>query len=241
MAAELERAEGLLGRFPILQQKLTVLALQLPHDYRKTLMSTWAAAIVARNLGLSESARDELLIAALVRDIGLLHIDHAIVVKHGAFNPLEWRTMRSHVLIGKLILKQMNGIPAALVRAVAEHHEVYDGTGYLAGLTFEQLGLPGQIISVTDAMMSVLARLRARGRGPRDLLPILRINSHMHHPEVCAELILLLRELGLPDDAITEDHSIEALAQTVLQERSFLQHYVGCLGAAVAKAVQGMS
>ena len=58
------------------------------------------------------------------------------------------------VLGGALLLTQLTNYPASLPRAIAEHHERLDGTGYPRGLTGPTLGLPDRILAAAVGYQS---------------------------------------------------------------------------------------
>jgi len=221
--AEIERAGAILQRFPLVRQKLTVLSMQLPQIYQQAKWGAWLGLIVGRKLGLAERDLEEIFLAALMCDLGMLHIDPGTVAKSSQPNAAERRTLQSHVLIGKLIALEIEGMPTNVVRAVLEHHEVYDGSGYLSGASAKKLSLHGQIVGVIDSMTGVLQQLATQGRGVRDVLPILLINRYIQHPEVCAALIQILKEYAPPNQSSVADANIGQIAGSVLNDRPVLR------------------
>ena len=236
LGAEVRRGLKLLERYPILKQKLTVLAMQMPHEYGKSLMTAWYGLLIARKLGLSATDRDELFLAALMHDIGMLHIDRAILAKTDQLTPEEWRVVQSHVVIGSVIVRQIDKIPQDVPRAILEHHEIADGTGYLSGRHGDDLGLPGQIVGVADAMCALLLKWQGQNRSPRDLLPVLRVNSYVYHSDVCAAFIQVLQELKYSETANVADDGIGALCASVLRDRDAYQAYATHL----AELIEGL-
>lgn len=223
MDAEIERAGAALQRFPLVRQKLTVLSMQLPRIYQQTKWAMWLCMIVGRKLGLAERDLDEVFLAATMCDLGMLHIDPQTVANRNQPSEAERRTLQSHVLIGKLIAQEIEGMPPSVVRAVMEHHEIYDGSGYLSGMSGSQLSLPGQIVSVIDSMTAVLQQLTVQRRWIRDILPILHINRYVLHPGVCAALIQLAKEYAPANTPVVDDAGIAAMAEGVLHDRQVLR------------------
>jgi HD-GYP domain-containing protein (c-di-GMP phosphodiesterase class II) len=225
LGAEMRRGLNFLERFPILRQKLTVLSMQMPNEYQKSLMVAWYGLLVARKLNFSPLDRDELFIAALMHDIGMLHIDRGITGKQGQLTADEWRTMQGHVAIGNVIMRQTFDMPPGPPRAVLEHHEIADGTGYLSGRRGDELSVMGQVVGVADAMCAVLLKWKPQGRGPRDLIPILRINSYVYHRGACSAFIQVLRDLNFREVGLVDDGQIDAFAAEILRDHEALCGY----------------
>jgi HD-GYP domain-containing protein (c-di-GMP phosphodiesterase class II) len=85
-------------------------------------------------------------------------------------------------------------------QAVVQHHERYDGTGYPAGLSGQQISLGGRILAVADALEAMGAdRPYRKALG---LFPILRelssCSGSQFDPEVAAAAIRVLRR-GSPE------------------------------------------
>ena len=223
--AEVRRGVKLLNRFPILRQKLTVLSLRMPQEYRKALLVACFSAIIANKLDLSDVERDHLMLAALAHDIGMLHIDHKVAEKTAPLTPEDWRTLQGHVAISYAIFKETDGMLPQISRAVLEHHEVSDGTGYLTGKQGVELSVMGRIVGVVDAMSAVLVKLEAQGRSPRDLIPILRVNGYVYDRDVCGAFIQLLTEHRWPETGVIGDANMPAFAEAVLRDREALSSY----------------
>ncbi len=86
----------------------------------------------------------------LLHDSGKVGVPERILGKPGPLTAAEWRVMRTHPLIGYQIVA---GIPflknaAEIVRS---HHEMFDGSGYPAGLRRQEIPVAARVFSVIDA------------------------------------------------------------------------------------------
>ncbi|MEM9881505.1 MAG: HD domain-containing phosphohydrolase [Planctomycetota bacterium] len=106
-------------------------------------------AAVARHLGLSEFEAQRLGRAAILHDVGKIHIPDHILKKPGPLTDDERATMQQHTVIGQRILGDRPFFATARLIA-RHHHENHDGTGYPDGLAGDDVSLPARIVHVVD-------------------------------------------------------------------------------------------
>ena len=212
--------------FPVLRQKITVLSLQMKRVYTQSLFSAWVTTVIANQMQMSREDSENLFIAAIAHDIGMLHIDDEVINKKGALTPEEWRQIYAHPIIGEKILANIPGIDKCSIRAVKEHHERCDGTGYPTGKFQSELEIYGQIIAMADSVVAVLARMRAEGRNFRDLIPVIQINSQAHFHRTYEALVLVLRRSNLGDAGIIDPKAMPGFIDQVLFINRFLSEWL---------------
>ncbi len=223
---------------PTLIQKFTVLQLQRPKDLDKGVFSGWIAALIAREMGLDKQNIYAAFISGLTHDIGFIHIDPAILNKKGEFTPKEWRTMQAHVVVGQKILENIPDIPPQSARAVLEHHERCDGSGYLSGKIDEGLTTLGQVIGMADSIQAIrINQFDKCGRNLRDLLPYLQMNSRTHFYEVFEAMSGILRVSGLTPTVLPLDGDISSFAQTLFYRCQALKDAIEILMQRQARAI----
>ena len=110
---------------------------------------TQFALAIADELSLSEEEKKEIELAALLHDIGKVGIEDAVLKKPGRLTPEEYELMKTHPEKGYSILKFIKQLEPSLC-GVRYHHEHYDGSGYPAGLSKEEIPLYARIIAVAD-------------------------------------------------------------------------------------------
>ncbi|MDD7459372.1 MAG: HD-GYP domain-containing protein [Spirochaetales bacterium] len=101
--------------------------------------------------------------AALLHDIGKIHIPDGILNKNGRFIPQEFEIMKSHPDEGKKILSVLPPIENGKFNKIAEevclyHHEKWDGTGYPFGLSGREIPLFARIMAAADVLDALLSR-----------------------------------------------------------------------------------
>ncbi|ODB99649.1 hypothetical protein A3197_12045 [Candidatus Thiodiazotropha endoloripes] len=203
---EFEKLLQLERLHPLLTQKLTVLEAQMPTEFEKSIFSAWLSTMIAREMGLSVDERRDILVAALMHDIGLLHLDPEIVCSNRKLSAQEWSTVRAHVIVGKIIADSVPGIYPEVSRAVIEHHEDCFGAGYPFALNEEQLGNPGKIISMTDSIHSIrIKSFRNSQRTLGDIKPYLQLNPTTNGYEVYRATMSIIKKSGLQPVRLNAD------------------------------------
>lgn len=105
---------------------------------------------LGRELGVVDERARDLEFGSLLHDIGKIGVPDAILRKPGKLTEEEWVKMREHPRLGEQILREVKVLKPA-VRVVAQHHEMWDGSGYPAGLAGEAIDFNARIFSVADA------------------------------------------------------------------------------------------
>ncbi|MCM1266588.1 MAG: response regulator [Bacteroidales bacterium] len=105
---------------------------------------------------LNASYIEDLCKAAPLHDVGKIKVPDAILQKPGKLTPEEFETMKLHTTHSRKIIQTIIGDieDEHYVRLVGDialyHHERWDGTGYPAGLTGNNIPLSARIMSVAD-------------------------------------------------------------------------------------------
>lgn len=108
------------------------------------------ARLVGVKLGLSQSSIDELVLLAMLHDIGKVAIDDRILNKRSRLTDEEWAVMKKHPAIGyRIAISSPELVPIA--EYILCHHERWDGNGYPQGLRGKDIPLLSRIIAVLDA------------------------------------------------------------------------------------------
>ncbi len=145
-----------------------ILALDLREN--ETGYHSYRVAEYAVYLGKHAKLTDEELSAmakgALLHDIGKIGIPDHILLKPDKLTNEEWELMKKHPEFGYKLLKNIDFLEesAAIVHM---HHERYDGQGYPAGMSKDEIPLGARIFSVADAFDAMTSR-----RSYREALPI---------------------------------------------------------------------
>ena len=98
------------------------------------------------------------LLGGLLHDLGEMYIDprYGEADADRSLDFTSYQQLVVHPHVGRLLLTQLTNYPTTLARAVAEHHEHMDGSGYPHGLGREAMSPLGRLLAVTEAALGVL-------------------------------------------------------------------------------------
>jgi putative two-component system response regulator len=117
------------------------------------------ATLLARELGLPESEVALVGDAAPLHDIGKLGVSDAVLLKPGKLTEEEIAHVRRHAELGARILSGSSSDVLQAGEAIAlSHHEWWDGTGYPAGLSGDEIPLYGRLVAVADVFDALTHR-----------------------------------------------------------------------------------
>ena len=133
---------------------------------------------------------------ALLHDIGKIGTPAIVLDKPGTLNAEEIQILRDHVKIGLRILEPIPCFRDAL-SMVAQHHEWFDGSGYPAGLTGENIDLHARILAVADSYDAMVSdRPYRRGLTPMQAIQALKQRSGTQFDPLVIEIFMGLTDAG---------------------------------------------
>ncbi|MED5618958.1 HD-GYP domain-containing protein [Ideonella sp. BN130291] len=143
---------------PVAQLLLTAGQASRPESFEHAVqaMALNGALMIARG-GDTRELRQAML-CGLLHDLGEMYIDplHGELDADRVLDVQSYRHLVVHPHVGRLLIEQLTNYPAEVARAVAEHHERLDGSGYPHCLQRDQVSPLGRLLAVTDSVLSVL-------------------------------------------------------------------------------------
>jgi putative nucleotidyltransferase with HDIG domain len=122
---------------------------------------------VADRLGLAASERLRVEFAALLHDVGKIHVPPEIIRKPGALDEREMAIMRRHTILGEEMLEKVGGTLSSVGRIVRATHERFDGGGYPDRLAGAEIPLAARIVAACDAYNAMTTDRPYRAALPR--------------------------------------------------------------------------
>jgi len=152
------------------------------------------ACAIGRGMGLSEDALEGLEMAGILHDVGKVYVPAEILSKPARLTHLEMGIMKGHPEVGFEILREVD-FPWPVARAVLEHHERLDGSGYPGGLRGQDICLEARILAVADVVeaMSSHRPYRAAQGLPVALEEIRSGRGHLYDAEAVDRCLALMQ------------------------------------------------
>ena len=105
------------------------------------------SGLIAQKLEFSTMSIDQIILAALLHDIGKLKIDLA---DSQAMLTMNEEEVKEHTIIGYKLIKEKFELPEEIAKVALEHHENNDGSGYPQGLSSDYISEYAQIVNVAN-------------------------------------------------------------------------------------------
>ena len=106
--------------------------------------------LLAQELKIDPAGQARLRWAALLHDVGKIEVPTTLLNKPGTPDAAEWKVLHRHPEEGARMVAPLLPWLGEWGKAVAEHHERYDGTGYPFGLKAHEISLGARIVAVAD-------------------------------------------------------------------------------------------
>jgi HD-GYP domain-containing protein (c-di-GMP phosphodiesterase class II) len=145
---------------------------------------------IGERMGMAAADLTALRHAAELHDVGIVCIPGNILGKKRLLSEQEMEMVRMHPFLGSKMLEGVPGMDGTR-RAILEHHEHFDGSGYPYGLRGDDISVAARILSVTEYYDSALSDRPHRGAfPPEEALQMVRDGSGtLFDPEVALALM----------------------------------------------------
>lgn len=173
------------------------------HSDRVALLSQQLAVAI----GYSPEAAERVRLCGILHDVGKIGVPEAVLCKNGRLTDEEFGLIKLHPEIGAEMLK---GLPSLqdILPGVLHHHERWDGNGYPARLSGENIPELGRILALADTFDAMSSNRAYRSAMPRDkvLGEIAKCSGSQFEPRL-AEAFLGLDFTAY--DTVVQDHAAQ--------------------------------
>jgi putative two-component system response regulator len=125
--------------------------------------------------------------SSLLHDVGKIAIRDDILLKPGRLDEREFSEMKKHVFYGLEIIEKMakfydedNFMEYARI-VVEYHHEKWDGSGYLKGLSGTEIPLLGRVMSIADVYDAITSERPYKKAMPHEKAMEIILNGRGSH------------------------------------------------------------
>jgi len=157
------------------------------HELAKSSVNTAIlSALMAQEFGLTMHKIPNIVVAALLHDVGMLRLSKGITEKKGGLSEAETEQIKSHPLhTSKIIAKELFGSHDVEVIAL-QHHERWDGKGYPNHVNGPEIDIGARIVSVADAFEAMVSKKSYRNSltGYQALKNLMADNARRFDPAV---------------------------------------------------------
>ncbi|MFH2027832.1 MAG: HD domain-containing phosphohydrolase [Nanoarchaeota archaeon] len=157
------------------------------------------SALLAQQLGYSQSFCDLIYQASQLHDLGKMGIPLEILDKPGKLNEAEFEVIKTHIKIGGDIIGSIiqGGLDIDVMKMAQDiayfHHEKWDGSGYNCGYSGEKIPLAARIIAVADIYDSFRSeRVYKPAWSQETTLPLMRDHSGKHFDPSIVDAFMVL-------------------------------------------------
>ena len=157
--------------------------LSLARDMRPPLfehsvaMALLAARLVIDRGGAAAEA-SEAAAAGLLHDLGMLHIESGLLDSGERLSGDDLKPVYVHPITSSLLVDKFAAYSKSVVRAIVEHHERLDGSGYPRGLAGDAISPLGRVLALAEV---VTAMFDGQRRFPEQRVSLLlRINPRRY-------------------------------------------------------------
>jgi HD-GYP domain-containing protein (c-di-GMP phosphodiesterase class II) len=106
---------------------------------------------VATKIGLDTDTVTGIGVAAHIHDMGKIAIPVELLMRPGPLRAAEFELIKDHPRVGREIIAGIS-FPWPVAEMVCEHHERFDGSGYLRGLKGDEISMGARVIAVADVL-----------------------------------------------------------------------------------------
>ncbi|MEO7939569.1 MAG: HD domain-containing phosphohydrolase [Burkholderiaceae bacterium] len=156
---------------------------------RTALVAVWLAksqaTLMSRfDLGMAAAA-------GLFHDIGMLHVDPILQQGSSRLNREQRRQLYSHPLVSTALVERHHQYSREVTRAVSEHQEYLDGSGYPRNLVGDAISPLGRLVSLAQVVAAMFAP--TRNAPEMQLSVLLRMNTHRYDPTMSMQVLTLVQ------------------------------------------------
>jgi hypothetical protein len=192
-----------------------------PRLFDHSILMALLCAHLVRESGAPRAEVREAAAAGLLHDLGMLHIEADLLDSEERLSGDELKPVYVHPVTSSMLVDRFAEYSKDTVRAIVEHHERLDGSGYPRGLAGTAISSLGRVLALAEV---VTAMFDGDRRWPEQRVSLLlRINPRRYDSAHVAAIQRLFASAPAPADADGID--ADALVARLLQLTDALAHW----------------
>ncbi len=168
-----------------------------PALFEHSILMALLCAHLAREGGAPLHEIGDAAAAGLLHDMGMLHIDPGLLDSDERLTGDRLKPVYVHPLTSSMLIGRFGEYPKEIARAIIEHHERLDGSGYPRGLAGNAISPLGRMLSLAEVVTAMFDGEREHPEQRVSLL--LRINPRRYDPALVPSIHRLLRAAPTPE------------------------------------------
>ncbi|MGZ5129699.1 MAG: HD-GYP domain-containing protein [Caldimonas sp.] len=168
-----------------------------PELFAHSVLMALLCAHLAREGGAALHDVADAAAAGLLHDMGMLHIDPNLLDADERLSGERLNPVYVHPLTSSMLIGRFAEYPKQVARAIVEHHERLDGSGYPRGLAGQAISPLGRMLSLAEVVTAMFDGEREHPEQRVSLL--LRINPRRYDAALVPSIHRLLRAAPAPD------------------------------------------
>jgi HD-GYP domain-containing protein (c-di-GMP phosphodiesterase class II) len=184
---------------------------------KSSVNSAILAAMIAQELKLPPHKVMKIITGALLHDVGMLRLPKEILDKRGGLSQEEVKLMRTHPLhTYRIICKELN-YPDEVGFVALQHHERWDGQGYPASISGENIDIGARILSVADAFEAMVSKKSYRNSmvGYEAMKALMSDNQSRFDPDVLKAFIAIMGIYPIGSIVVLNDAAIARVTEVL--------------------------
>ncbi len=159
----------------------------------QSIKTTIVSLVLSDVLKLPVFKQIEIGMTGLLHDIGMIRIPPEIYMKKDALTPEERKAIITHTVLGFRILKAAE-FPMSVSRAVLEHQEKENGSGYPRGLTGDKISFYAKLIAIASSYVATVSNRPYRDAmdGHAGIMDLLKNSGKQYDEQIIRVLVYTL-------------------------------------------------
>lgn len=134
---------------------LTLARTTRPALFEHSVLMALLCAYLTHQTGGSTAEVSTAASAGLLHDLGMLHIDAEKWTADTRLTGAELKPLYVHPMTSSMLVNRFPEYPKEIVRAIVEHHEYPDGSGYPRGLVGDAISPLGRMLSLAEVVTAM--------------------------------------------------------------------------------------